>query len=252
MASVELNFLHFFKYSYLPQCFFAIAFNMKIKIFFINCIVLISSSVGLSFKEFHGGDSVAVEWYSLSAKIILDLYKIPVRYNDAIRFQNINTKLNIQLTEDPLFINGVEKAAISIVETENDDLKNIVINVKQWHTLSDNSKELLIIHEYLNLSAIVEDSEYIFSRSLFNDLLKSRDFFKSNDNYQNYIFKGFDLCLMDDHFFSILSLNAEIEVIKKNILYIQSHEQICQPVQNMAAAWQKVVNDYSHSGDIRD
>ena len=144
-------------------------------------IILLISLYAISFqtyawRESHGGNSTASEFISVTMTLMNDI--LFMERDDNIIVTDLYSTLanNVEetrvISEDKLVIRGMEFEAINYIA--KDGTKWIKISDKKWKGLSMESKERLILHEYLSLAGLEETGKYFISTRLYEDIRKYR------------------------------------------------------------------------------
>ncbi|KYG62785.1 hypothetical protein AZI87_16040 [Bdellovibrio bacteriovorus] len=97
--------------------------------------------------------------------------------------------LVIDFSAQPLYLDGVEKTAISY---PNETPKRLMISLAKWERLNQPMKEQLILHEYLLLLG-VQDQDYYYSQRIWFFLTKYPDLLHRR-TFDDYIMKKITTC----------------------------------------------------------
>lgn len=205
---------------------------MKTKKIVLTVFISILPMFSYAWKEFHGGDSVKIQWNILAAGIMADADKVPVLKKYSELFLSSFFVTELITTEDDLRLDGVEKVALFEYDRSN-GRQTLYLNVERWNRLSEREREYLIIHELLNMSSFMDD-DYHFSRGIYTHLLKARTIFASNKTIFSYVYDGFGQCSLDNYK-DALPLLVDKAALKTITIYIDGRNDLCNPVKSLSS-----------------
>ncbi len=209
----------------------------KIAVMIFVCILPLFS---FAWKEFHGGDSVKIQWNILAAGIMADADKVPVLKKYSELFLSSFFETELITTEDDLRLDGVEKVALFEMDRSNGQ-KTLYININRWNQLSESEREYLIIHELLNMSSLIDD-DYHFSRGIYTHLMKARTILSKYNNLYSFVYEGFGQCSIANYK-EVLPLMAEKTALAEIAIYIDGNPKFCSGVVSLSERIKKLLSE---------
>lgn len=165
----------------------------------LTTLIIFQFNISQAWQEFHGGDITLIQSTLIANNLISDIEKIPtLEYITPYLLEGL-FKTEIISTSHDLILNGQKKVAL--VTKFNADMNGSIkleINSGLWSKLSDNEKNLLMMHELLNLTTFTDD-DYSDSNTYLSKILLYRQITEQNKiTLKQFILSGFKKCSLDN------------------------------------------------------
>lgn len=200
------------------------------KIILIISVVL-QFNVTQAWQEFHGGDPTELEVSMIAHKLISDMENIPALEWTGSYLLEAWLNAEIISTDSELILNGQKKiAVVSKTRTESETITKLEININLWDKLTESEKEILVLHEMLNLTTLT-DEDYFKSNWYHSKILLFRKITQTNNmTITEFIFSGFDKCSIENLKTVYPLIITEKYIAKMRSKFNASSEKYCQSV----------------------
>lgn len=202
------------------RCLFFLGVS-RVKKIILLVLMMFFSNAYADWSESYGGDGVVAGFTLVARSLAKEMENNPdfftKEFTDSFKKSIEETIIS---SADKLILNNVEKDAI------NHTLEKpylIEVSRARWlqYEASINTQEKLVLHEYL-FTLHIDDSNYIVSSSIYNNLIYSRMYKKDDSRLGPYLIQAAADCNIA-RVTNVIDMGANVELIdndNRNALFV--------------------------------